>query len=98
MILKETVEIMAKLSENLHYIINTLAERCIRPMTVERNSSLFFCNHKGAEISVIYYIFVGTCKLAGVSVLGFFKKFFNEVRTRRIDYENLLLDTIGIKA
>lgn len=135
---KETVEIISKLSENLHYIMkqmedegesdkslmykavnylnsywkelfayrndgrytidNSLAERCIRPMTVERNSSLFFGSHKGAEVSVVYHTFVETCKLAGVSVLAYLKKFFSEVRSGRTDYENLLPSTIGLKA
>lgn len=49
---------------------------------------LVFGNHKGAR-GICNIFFVETCKLARVSVLGYFKIFFNEVRTERTDYENL---------
>ena len=48
------------------------------------------------EVSVIYHTFVKTCKFAGVSVLGYFKNFFNEVRIGRVDSKILLSGTIRI--
>ena len=69
---------------------NSLAERPLRPMTVERKrsisdrllpkgrkNSLTFGSHDGAEVSVIYHTFIETCKMCGVSTLDFFKEFFN---------------------
>ena len=55
---------------------NSLAERTLRPMTVERKrsssagllptgrkNSLTFGSHDGAEVSVIYHTFIETCKM-----------------------------------
>ena len=76
---------------------NSLAERTLRPMTVERKNSLTFGSHNGAEISVIYHTFIVTCKMCGVSTLEYFKEFFKAVMQGRTDYENMLPMTIGIK-
>ena len=69
---------------------NSLAERTLRPMTVERKrsisdrllpkgrkNSLTFGSHAGAKVSVIYHTFIETCKMCGVSTLEYFKEFFN---------------------
>ena len=68
---------------------NSLAERTLRPMTVERKrsisdrllpkgrkNSLTFGSHEGAKVSVIYHTFIETCKMCGVSTLEYFKEFF----------------------
>ena len=70
-------------------IDNSLAERTLRPMTVERKrsslsrllptgrkNSLTFGSHAGVEVSVIYHTFIETCKMCGVSTLEYFKEFF----------------------
>ena len=90
-------------------IDNPLAERTLRPMTLERKNSLTFGSHDGAEVSVIYHTFVETCKMCGVSTLEYFKEFFKAIMQGRIDYErsssvgllpsgrkNMLPTTIGI--
>jgi len=64
---------------------NSLAERTLRPMTVERKrsssagllptgrkNSLTFGSHAGAKVSVIYHTFIETCKMCGVSTLEYF--------------------------
>ena len=89
---------------------NSLAERTLRPMTVERKrsisdrllpkgrkNSLTFGSHDGAEVSVIYHTFIETCKMCGVSTLEYFKEFFKAIMQGRTDYENMLPMTIGIK-
>ena len=76
---------------------NSLAERTLRPMTVERKNSLTFGSHDGAEVSVIYHTFIETCKMCGVSTLEYFKEFFKAIMLGRTDYENMLPMTIGIK-
>jgi len=78
-------------------IDNSLAERTLRPMTVERKNSLTFGSHDGAEVSVIYHTFIETCKMCGVSTLEYFKEFFKAIMLGRTDYENMLPMTIGIK-
>ena len=79
------------------YIDNSLAERTLRPMTVERKNSLTFGSHAGAKVSVIYHTFIETCKMCGVSTLEYFKEFFKAIMQGRTDYENMLPMTIGIK-
>ena len=76
---------------------NSLAERTLRPMTVERKNSLTFGSHAGAKVSVIYHTFIETCKMCGVSTLEYFKEFFKAIMQGRTDYENMLPMTIGIK-
>ena len=89
---------------------NSLAERTLRPMTVERKrsisdrllpkgrkNSLTFGSHAGAKVSVIYHTFIETCKMCGVSTLEYFKEFFKAIMQGRTDYDNMLPMTIGIK-
>ena len=74
---------------------NSLAERTLRPMTVERKrsisdrllpkgrkNSLTFGSHAGAKVSVIYHTFIETCKMCGVSTLEYFKEFFKAASKR----------------
>ena len=83
---------------------NSLAERTLRPMTVERKrsisdrllpkgrkNSLTFGSHDGAEVSVIYHTFIETCKMCGVSTLEYFKEFFKAIMQGRTDYERSAL-------
>lgn len=85
------------LKDGRYCIDNSLAERMLRPMTVERKNSLTFGSHAGVEVSVIYHTFIETCKMCGVSTLEYFKEFFKAVMLGRTDYENMLPMTIGIK-
>ena len=65
------------IKDGRYCIDNSLAERTLRPMTVERKNSLTFGSHAGAKVSVIYHTFIETCKMCGVSTLEYFKEFFN---------------------
>ena len=85
------------IKDGRYCIDNSLAERTLRPMTVERKNSLTFGSHAGAKVSVIYHTFIETCKMCGISTLEYFKEFFKAIMQGRIDYENLLPMTIGIK-
>ena len=77
-------------------IDNNIAERNIRPLTVERKNSLFFGNHAKAEMSALYHTFIATCQMMGMSVLKYFKSLFSEIAKGRIDYENMLPMTISL--
>ena len=41
---------------------DNIAERAIRPLTVQRKNSLFFCSPKGAKNSGIFNTFISTCQ------------------------------------
>ena len=90
-------QLILYLKDGRYSIDNTLAERTLRPMTVERKNSLTFGSHDGAEVSVIYHTFIETCKMCGVSTLEYFKEFFKAIMQGRTDYERsaLPLATIG---
>ncbi len=64
------------IKDGRYCIDNSLAERMLRPMTVERKNSLTFGSHAGAKVSVIYHTFIETCKMCGISTLEYFKEFF----------------------
>ena len=90
-------QLIRYLKDGRYCIDNSLAERTLRPMTVERKNSLGFGSHAGVEVSVIYHTFIETCKMCGVSTLEYFKEFFKAIMQGRTDYENMLPMTIGIK-
>ena len=78
-------------------IDNSIAERCIRPLTRERANSIHYASHKGAETSAIFHTIFSTCKMVGVSALEYLRTFFKAILDGRTDYENLLPSTIGLK-
>lgn len=49
-----------------------------------------------ARVLAIYHTIVSACKMQGVSVLDYFKRFFSEIVKGRRDYEHLLPLTIGL--
>lgn len=80
-----------------HYSIdNSLAERSIRPMALERKNSLFFCSTEGAKASAIFHTIIETCKQLGVSAREYIKKFLDEVSSGRSDWENLTPSRLAI--
>lgn len=44
----------------------------------------------------LFHTIISTCKMQGVSVLDYFKRFFSEIVKGRRDYEHLLPLTIGL--
>ena len=62
-------QLILYLKDGRYNIDNSLAERTLRPMTVERKNSLTFGSHAGAKVSVIYHTFIETCKMCDVSTL-----------------------------
>ena len=77
-------------------IDNSLAERSIRPMTVERKNSLFFCSKEGAKVSVIFHTIIETCKQLGLSSREYIKNFLKEASLGRTDWQNLTSAKIHI--
>ena len=73
------------------------AERFIRSLAGERKNSLFFGSDKMAGVSAVYHAIISPCRMQGVSVLDYFKRFFSEIVKGRRDYEYLLPLTIGLE-
>ena len=78
-------------------IDNNIAERNIRPLTVERKNSLFFGNHAKAEMSALYHTFIATCQMMGLSVLKYFKNLFAAIAAGRTDYERSALPLVPVR-
>lgn len=91
-------QIMNYRNDGRYSIDNSIAERCIRPLTRERNSSIHFASHRGAEVSAIFHTVFSTCRMVGVSALDYLKQFFEAMLAGRTDYDNLLPSTIGLKS
>lgn len=89
-------QLFAYRKDGEYTIDNLAAERAIRPLTVQRKNSLFFCSTQGALRSAVYNTFIETCKQAGISFRSFFCKYMTEIRKGRTDYEDLLPMTISL--
>lgn len=70
-------------------IDNSLAERSIRPLTMERKNSLFFCSTEGAKASAIFHTIIETCKLLGLSAKKYINDFLQATTAGRTDWQNL---------
>ena len=90
-------QLFAYLNDGSYSIDNSIAERFIRPLAGERKNSLFFGSDKMARVSTVYHTIISTCRMQGVSVLDYFKRFFSEIVKGRRDYEHLLPLTIGLE-
>lgn len=89
-------QLFAYRHDGSYSIDNSIAERFIRPLAGERKNSLFFGSDKMARVSAVYHTIISTCKMQGVPVLEYLKRFFGEIVKGRRDYGNLLPLTIGI--
>ncbi len=89
-------QLFAYRQDGRYTIDNNIAERNIRPLTVERKNSLFNGSGRMAEVSAVYHTFISTCTLMGISAQKYFKMFFSAIIEGRRDYANLLPMTIGI--
>ena len=90
-------QIFAYTNNGRYSIDNNPAEQCIRPLAGERKNSLFFGSHKMARASAIYHTVIATCRMNGISVLEYLKKFFREIVHGNNDYSQLLPQTIGLQ-
>lgn len=89
-------QIFAYTKDGRYSIDNNAAERCIRPLAGERKNSLFFGSNKMANASAIYHTIIATCRMNGVSVLDYLKKFFREMVRGNREYSRLLPQSIGL--
>lgn len=88
-------QLMAWRNDGNYSIDNNIAERSIRPITLQRKSSLLFGSSKGVEMSAIYHTIIETCRQNGINARRYLQRFFQEIINGRTDYANLLPMTIG---
>lgn len=88
-------QLLAYRQDGRYTIDNNIAERNIRPITVERKNCMFHGSGIMAEVAAVYHTFICTCRMMGMSAQKYLKKFFDAIIDGRRDYENLLPMTIG---
>lgn len=76
-------------------IDNVLAERAIRPFTVERKNSLFFSSEDGIESALKYHTLIETCKNVGLNAKEYFAYVFSRLIEGENDYEKLLPSAVA---
>ena len=74
---------------------NSIAERSIRFLTIERNNKITLASHKGAETSTICHTFVSTCKMGTLSFRQFLKNYLTAFVEGSTDFENLTSVILG---
>ena len=89
------VPVMAYRNDGRYCIDNSIAERSIRTLTIERKNKMAFGSHQGAETSTVYHTFVATCKMAALSFYQFLKNYLTAFMEGRTDYENLTPAILG---
>ena len=77
-------------------IDNNLAERIIRKLTTQRNSSFHCGNDAGAEMAATYHSVIGTVKLHGSSIWNFIGTFFKKIFNVWRDHVNMIPDKITL--
>ena len=89
-------QLFAYLNDCSYSIDNFIAERFIRSLVGERKNLLFFGSDRMTHVSAVYHTIISICKMQGVSVLDYFKRFFSTIAKGRGYYEHLLPLTIGL--
>lgn len=87
--------VMAYRNDGRYCIDNSIAERSIRTLTIERKNIMAFGSHQGAETSTIYHTFVETCKMGTLSFYQFLKNYSTAIMEGRTDFENLTPAILG---
>lgn len=87
--------VMAYRHDGRYCIDNSIAERSIRPLTIERKNKMAFGSHQGAETSTVYHTFTATCKMGALSFYQFLKNYFTAFMEGCTDFENLTPAILG---
>ena len=61
------IQIFVYRNNGEYSIDNSMAERAIRPIVLQRNGSMFFRSIKGISNSALFNTFIETCKQLGIS-------------------------------
>lgn len=87
--------VMAYCNDGRYCIDNSIAERSICPLTIERKNKMALGSHKGAETSTLYHTFVSTCKMGALSFRQFLKNYLTAFMEGCTDFENLTPAILG---
>ena len=91
-------ELFAFLDDGDFPIDNNLAERTIRKLITQRNSSLHYGSDTGAEMAATYHSIISTVKLHGCSIWNFIGTFFKKIFNGCRDYASMVPDRITLVA
>lgn len=89
-------ELFAYLEDGDLPIDNNLAERTIRKLTTQRNSSLHYGSDAGVEMAATYHSIISTVKLHGSSVWEYIGAFFKNIFNGNRDYVNMVPGKISL--
>jgi len=87
--------VMAYRNDGRYCIDNSIAERSIRTLRIERKNKMALGSHKGAETSTVYHTFISTCKMSALSFYQFLKQDLTAFMEGRTDFENLTPAILG---
>lgn len=87
--------VMAYRNDGRYCIDNSIAERSIRTLTIERKNKMAFGSHQGAVTSTVYHTFMETCKMGALSFYKFLKNYLTAFMEGRTDFENLTPAILG---
>lgn len=81
--------VMVYRNDDRYCIDNSIAERSIRTLTIERKNKMAFGSHQSAETSTVYHTLIETCKMGALSFYQFLKNYLTAFMEGRTDFENL---------
>ena len=80
-----------KYREDGEYSIdNDIAERNVRPFTVDRKNTMTFGSEDGIDCAATYHTFIQTCRMMDVKVLKYLQSFFKKFSEDCRDYTQTL--------
>ena len=77
-------------------IDNNIAERNVRPFTVDRKNTMTFGSEEGIDCTATYHTIIQTCRMMGVKVLKYLQSFFKKFSEGCRDYAQMLPGPLAI--
>lgn len=88
---------LMKYREDGEYSIdNNIAERNVRPFTVDRKNTMTFGSEEGIDCAATYHTIIQTCRMMGVKVLKYLQSFFKKFSEGCRDYAQMLPGQLAI--
>ena len=86
-----------KYREDGEYSIdNNIAEKNVRPFTVDRKNTMTFGSEEGIDCAATYHTIIQTCRMMGVKVLKYLQSFFKKFSEGCRDYAQMLPGQLAI--
>ena len=77
-------------------IDNNIAERNVRPFTVDRKNTMTFGSEEGIDCAATYHTIIQTCRMMGVKVLKYLQSFFKKFSEECREYAQMLPGQLAI--